>query len=933
MYITRVGKPSVRKLQSGNTECMLCMSSYENDLQYGEMKTLNDVTVHYYCLKCVYCELMGATIYCIIKKCQNVFHLICGLQQGTLHQYFGQFNCFILQKCVYCELMGATIYCIIKKCQNVFHLICGLQQGTLHQYFGQFKSYCHVHRPKQKVPPEYITEDVKCLICLNNVHGFVSNDSLWPPCCKNIWFHRICVQKLALSTGYFFKCPLCNNVDLFVEAMKKQGIYIPSRDASWELEENAYSDLLFSYSRCDAVTCYCPKGRTYSSNESENGSELQPGPSSAKDDTEKEKSDTSSDKELSQYTRKAKLGISEQATNKYRKQKFTKKWMKDAQFSKWLAESEDGKYKFCNVILNSKKFDLVKHCKSNKHQQNASRCWRKRWYYGTLQKLALSTGYFFKCPLCNNVDLFVEAMKKQGIYIPSRDASWELEENAYSDLLFSYSRCDAVTCYCPKGRTYSSNESENGSELQPGPSSAKDDTEKEKSDTSSDKELSQYTRKAKLGISEQATNKYRKQKFTKKWMKDAQFSKWLAESEDGKYKFCNVILNSKKFDLVKHCKSNKHQQNASRLWKLLLCETCGSQGCHRKCSNLELINHWECPNCREITQNMLPEVKKKKKKQFHKKCKNIQVSGNSNECLASSVISSFSTVSLSSSSSSSSSSTHNNNHSENSSTDDNLLKTDIVEDCIKVKEKTKNNNLSLPKITLFLKDFLLSHLISHSLISVECSDDDNFDFLKIFESEIKQLQINVDDFEKQSTCCEKQNGFENTVSRHQILHSLLTESNNVQNKSNTTFNTYTCHPQNILQEMCASIITNRDDSSSSDNQVNSGCTDTNKISKEENSKGYEKIPGCNSYNPISLKREYSDLDNVSSDCLEDIEIIEEIKKPKLIEVIDMLDDDSDTNRNKFDGNEIIEIIDNNIYDRKEVFNIDENVIEIIDLND
>ncbi|XP_067134314.1 G2/M phase-specific E3 ubiquitin-protein ligase-like [Centruroides vittatus] len=606
-------------------KCMLCMSSYENDLQYGEMKTLNDITVHYYCL------LLATDI----EQHGDDDEGILGFLPHDIHKVIKKGR---RTKCAYCELMGATIYCIIKKCPNVFHLICGLQQGTLHQYFGQFKSYCHIHRPKQKVPPEYIKEDVKCLICLNNVHGFVSNDSLWPPCCKNVWFHRICIQKLALSTGYFFKCPLCNNVDLFGEAMKKQGIYIPSRDALWELEENAYSDLLFSYSRCDAVTCYCPKGRTYSSNESENG-----------------------------------------------------------------------------------------------------------------------------------------------------------------------------------------------------------------------------------------------------------------------------------------------------FWKLLLCETCGSQGCHRKCSNLALINHWECSNCREITQNMLP-VKKKKKKRFHKKCKNIQVSGNSDECLAS-VISSFSTAS---SSSSSSSSSHNNNYSENSSTDDNLLKTDIVKDCIKVKEKTKNNNLSLPKITLSLKDFLLSHLISHSLIRVECSDDDNFDFPKIYESEMKQLQINVDDFEKQGMCCEKQNEFENTVSSHQILHNFLTESNNVQNKykSNTTFNTYTCHPQNILQEMCASIVTNRDDSSSSsDNQVNSGCTDIIKISKEENSKGYEKIPDCNSYNPILLKRENSDLDNVSSDCLEDIEIIEEVKKPKLIEVIDMLDDDSDTNKNEFDGNEIIEVIDDNVYDRKEVFNIDDNVIEIIDLND
>lgn len=248
-----------KSFKPGNKKCMLCKTEYENDVQYGELKTLDDITVHYFCL------LLASHI----EQRGNDDEGILGFLPNDIRKIINKGKKF---KCIYCKLMGATVHCIIKKCQNVFHLICGLEKGTLHQYFGQFKSYCHLHRPQQKVPPEYLKNDAKCLICLNSVYGFVSNDSLWPPCCKNTWFHRICVQKLALSTGYFFKCPLCNNLDIFVEAMKKQGIYIPSRDASWELEENAYSDLLFSYSHCDAITCYCPKGRTYSSNHNDNGS-------------------------------------------------------------------------------------------------------------------------------------------------------------------------------------------------------------------------------------------------------------------------------------------------------------------------------------------------------------------------------------------------------------------------------------------------------------------------------------------------------------------------------------------------------------------------------------------------------------------------------------------------------------------------------------
>lgn len=54
--------------------------------------------------------------------------------------------------------------------------------------------------------------------------------ALWAPCCKhNAWFHQKCVQEMALNAGYFFKCPLCNNIDKFNKRMCELGIYIPSR--------------------------------------------------------------------------------------------------------------------------------------------------------------------------------------------------------------------------------------------------------------------------------------------------------------------------------------------------------------------------------------------------------------------------------------------------------------------------------------------------------------------------------------------------------------------------------------------------------------------------------------------------------------------------------------------------------------------------------
>jgi hypothetical protein len=71
------------------------------------------------------------------------------------------------------------------------------------------------------------------------------------------------VQKLAMSAGYFFKCPLCNNKSTFQKAMLDFGIYIPEQDASWELVPNAFQELLHRHNRCDAKQCLCPKGRVH----------------------------------------------------------------------------------------------------------------------------------------------------------------------------------------------------------------------------------------------------------------------------------------------------------------------------------------------------------------------------------------------------------------------------------------------------------------------------------------------------------------------------------------------------------------------------------------------------------------------------------------------------------------------------------------------
>ncbi|XP_065063035.1 G2/M phase-specific E3 ubiquitin-protein ligase-like [Rhopilema esculentum] len=104
---------------------------------------------------------------------------------------------------------------------------------------------------------------MSCAICLEkDLNDDVVGGFLKGPCCKDSFFHRDCLQKYALSSGYFFRCPTCNNEKEFLTEMKIYGIYIPERDALWE-DGVTYADLLEVNRRCDSRHCYCPKGRQH----------------------------------------------------------------------------------------------------------------------------------------------------------------------------------------------------------------------------------------------------------------------------------------------------------------------------------------------------------------------------------------------------------------------------------------------------------------------------------------------------------------------------------------------------------------------------------------------------------------------------------------------------------------------------------------------
>jgi len=173
-------------------------------------------------------------------------------------------------RCIYCKERYATIGCVGKGCKKGYHLPCGLENGSLQQFFGNFVSYCGAHKPiqspfldkKGKLKSGKIEMREECGCCTMELEDGTTKDFLWTPCC-NGWFHRSCIEQTAENAGtHFFKCPLCNNKKDFTEEMLQFGVYVPDRDANWE-SENMFDDQLQRHDSCDADTCLCPSGRKF----------------------------------------------------------------------------------------------------------------------------------------------------------------------------------------------------------------------------------------------------------------------------------------------------------------------------------------------------------------------------------------------------------------------------------------------------------------------------------------------------------------------------------------------------------------------------------------------------------------------------------------------------------------------------------------------
>eukprot|EP00092_Neocalanus_flemingeri_P011468 GFUD01012360.1.p1 GENE.GFUD01012360.1~~GFUD01012360.1.p1 ORF type:complete len:1412 (-),score=414.50 GFUD01012360.1:12-4247(-) len=251
--------PAVEIPTSTKAMCGYCHKGHQEDpLESGKMFSINGVITHYFCMLFTYNS--------------NQF----GADSEGLFGFFGeevkqQIENGQKKLCKYCSKPGATSRCKKKRCGVMMHFPCGQEVGATFQFTGKMTVYCKNHRVKQKVETFPTPPDTDCVICYETVEQEKMENfrRVRAPCCGR-HLHRNCVQRFAMSSGtQHFKCPNCNNKDDILKDFKKLGIYIPYKDAEWELPAQSsfynFQDMYVQTKRCFVKECICKEeeGRSY----------------------------------------------------------------------------------------------------------------------------------------------------------------------------------------------------------------------------------------------------------------------------------------------------------------------------------------------------------------------------------------------------------------------------------------------------------------------------------------------------------------------------------------------------------------------------------------------------------------------------------------------------------------------------------------------
>ncbi|XP_046761603.1 PHD finger protein 7-like [Gallus gallus] len=230
--------------------CVLCAQGDADPDIYGRKLIISGIYFHEFCA-----VFSGGLLQEAATQMESAYlglvEIICIIQQAE------ETLCFV------CGKRGATITCAESGCNRSFHLPCASKGDCITQYFGEFRSFCCDHHPHQAVETAP-TQDTTCIICVEPV----GDSTMVCPACQHAWFHRACIQRLALRLGITLHCPHCKDEEEFFDYVTAMGIRIPRRlvSHSWFFrrpiwDDNSDVENGGKHKRCNASECRHPHGR------------------------------------------------------------------------------------------------------------------------------------------------------------------------------------------------------------------------------------------------------------------------------------------------------------------------------------------------------------------------------------------------------------------------------------------------------------------------------------------------------------------------------------------------------------------------------------------------------------------------------------------------------------------------------------------------
>ncbi|XP_054730730.1 pineapple eye protein [Anastrepha obliqua] len=220
-------------------------------LLFGDWQQSRDIVVHYFCL------LLSTNLPQRGKDCS-------GINGFLLRDIRKEINAAAKRVCCFCGRANASIQC--HKCNDYFHICCGRQNRCLLTFHGDFRSYCDDCIPKTELQPVGLksrpSSFERCSICREQMGLYNEVIFIFGKCCNKGYAHNVCVQKYALAAGYYLRCLWCRSKE-FRDSVRLQGVFVPDRDAHWEIQKDTYVDLYRGHRTCNMEVCLCPRGRDY----------------------------------------------------------------------------------------------------------------------------------------------------------------------------------------------------------------------------------------------------------------------------------------------------------------------------------------------------------------------------------------------------------------------------------------------------------------------------------------------------------------------------------------------------------------------------------------------------------------------------------------------------------------------------------------------